>query len=60
MGNKFLKYFVPVIPSQSISQLSWYAAAVAILLPVAVGIISSVYPALRAAGLNPVEALKNE
>ncbi|RJX26855.1 MAG: ABC transporter permease [Dethiobacter sp.] len=60
MGDQILKNFVSVMPTQPIGQLSWYAAAVSILFPVTVGIFSSIYPAFRAAGLNPVEALKNE
>jgi putative ABC transport system permease protein len=60
MGDFVLKQFVSVMPTRSVGQLSWYAAAASILFPLAVGVLSSIYPALRAAGLNPMEALRTE
>jgi putative ABC transport system permease protein len=60
MGDFVLKQFVSVMPTQSVGQLSWYAAAASILFPLGVGVLSSIYPALRAAGLNPIEALRTE
>jgi len=59
-GNRFLGHLVPVIPSQPVGQLSLSAALIAIAVPVAIGALSTFYPALRAAGLNPIESLKNE
>jgi ABC-type lipoprotein release transport system permease subunit len=60
MGDFILKQFVSVMPTRSVVRFSWYAAAAAILFPLGVGVLSSVYPALRAAGLNPIEALRTE
>ncbi len=60
MGDVVLRQFVSVMPTQSVGQLSWYAAAISVLFPLGVGVISTLYPALRAAGLNPIEALRNE
>lgn len=59
-GNRFLGYFVPVLPSQPVGQLSLSAAVVAVVIPVMIGALATFYPALRASVLNPVDALKNE
>ncbi len=60
MGDVILNQFVSVMPTQSVGQISWYAVAAAVFFPLTVGIISTIYPALRAAGLSPIEALRNE
>jgi putative ABC transport system permease protein len=59
-GDRVLQYFVPVMPSQPVGQLSLDAAVVSILLPVLLGAAATLYPAIRAARLNPVDSLKNE
>jgi ABC-type lipoprotein release transport system permease subunit len=40
--------------------LSWQAGAVALMTLVAIGVVTSTYPARRAAELPPVEALRFE
>lgn len=60
MGDVILKQFVSVMPTRSVGQLSWYAAAVSILFPLVVGLLSTLCPAFRAARLSPIEALRNE
>ncbi len=40
--------------------LSWPAAAVGFLFSVSLGVVFGLYPALRAAGLEPIEALRSE
>ncbi len=59
-GDFIIKYFVPVMPVQSVGQLSWNAVFMSLSFPVVVGVLAALYPAIRAAGLQPVAALKNE
>ena len=59
-GDRLLTFFVSVMPTASVGRLSWQAAALAIAVPLAVGVVSALYPALRAAGLDPIQALRNE
>ncbi|MBL1274924.1 MAG: ABC transporter permease [Ectothiorhodospiraceae bacterium] len=40
--------------------ISWFTAALAVLVSIAVGMISGYYPAYRAASLKPVDALRYE
>lgn len=40
--------------------ISWHAAAVGLVFSVSVGIVFGIYPAMRAAALEPIEALRAE
>lgn len=60
MGDVILQQFIAVMPTQSVGQLSWNAAGLSILFPLGIGILSAVYPAIRAARLDPIVALRNQ
>jgi len=48
------------MPTSSVSQVTADAVMVTLLFPVAIGAFAAVYPAVRAARLNPIDALRNE
>ncbi len=60
MGDVLLKLFVSIMPTLSVGRISWQAIALAVTVPLAVGVVSALYPALRAADLDPIQALRNE
>jgi putative ABC transport system permease protein len=48
------------LPSTNISSVPWWMVALAIVLAFLVSLAAGIYPASRAARLNPVEALRYE
>jgi len=55
-GGWLLSFLVPALPTH----ISWPYLLAAELLAAAVGLLAGVLPALRAAALNPVDALRSE
>ena len=58
--ESFVKEFVPMAPTQNLSQPTLRVFVGTLLLGALVGLISGLYPAWRAGRLQPAEALKNE
>lgn len=59
-GDFILRQIVSVMPSTSVGRISWTAITVTLLFPMIIGALSAVYPAIRAARLNPIDSLRNE
>ena len=59
-GDAILRNIVSVMPTGSVGKISANAVLLTLLFPVVIGALSAVYPAIRAARLNPIDALHNE
>jgi len=51
-----IQFFVPGLPVE----IAWYYVALALVLAIVIGILAGIAPAMRAASLNPLEALRTE
>lgn len=59
-GDVILRNIVSVMPTSSVGKVTMDAVLVTLLFPIAVGAFAAVYPAIRAARLNLIDALRNE
>ena len=55
-----IKQFVPLAPSESMTQFDPQAAIICVLAVLGVGLVAGVYPAWRAASIRTIEALRAE
>lgn len=59
-GDFLLRNIVSVMPSSPVGRISLTAIGITLLFPMVIGALSAVYPAIRAALMSPIEALRHE
>jgi len=55
-----IKRFVPMAPTEVMTRFDPRAALICVLAVLGIGLVAGVYPALRAAGVRTIEALRSE
>ena len=55
-----IKSFVPMAPKEAMTHFDPRAALICILAVLVIGLVAGIYPALRAAGVRTIEALRSE
>ncbi|MDR2400161.1 MAG: ABC transporter permease [Deferribacteraceae bacterium] len=55
-----IRYFIPFAPTGGLIQISTNLAVISVAAIIAIGLLGGIYPALRAAAIRPLSAIRSE